>query len=104
MGWLEVLALGVKLLLTLLQQSGEAKAKGETNAAAIGRVLDEATWLVQKASLARLTAERNARASSGTDGLLADDGWRRGGEGNLGSSEPSPGTLPGVATGEVEPQ
>lgn len=71
--WLGLILSVLKLLGTLASVAEETRREGEDDAAALGRVLDDAQRTIDQARKARAGAEHAAR----TGGLLDDDGHRR---------------------------
>lgn len=97
MGWLGIVTLALRVVLELLTVARTTKGKNEGEAEAIGRVFNAAGKIVAAAEVARINAERDARAR----GLrpLPDEFCRD--APGVGSGS---GDMPGMETDKVERQ
>jgi len=72
--WLSLILGVLKLLGSLASLAQESRQRSETDAAALGRILNEAQETIQAARKARADA---ARRDAAPDGLRRSDGFRR---------------------------
>lgn len=72
--WTAIALAVLKLIGALFSQASASKQSGETTAAALGRILDDAMQTIEAANKARAAA---ATRDATDDGLRKSDGFQR---------------------------
>jgi len=72
--WLSLILATLKLLGVLADEAQATRLKGESDAAALGRILADAQSTIKAAQAARAAASKR---DATPDGLRKPDGWQR---------------------------